>query len=69
MQDLTPAWIPAWQPAGTGLKAAAATKNASFSRSTATGLPSPPAAGRGPAARQAGAGTRHAGARKPRSSP
>ena len=56
--------IPAWQPAGTGLKAAAAVKNAGFSRSTATGRPPPNAAGRGPA----GAGIRHAGSRKPRTS-
>ncbi|MCU0839720.1 MAG: YgiQ family radical SAM protein [Rhodospirillales bacterium] len=56
--------IPAWQPAGTGLKTAAATKNAGFSRSTATGRPSPAASGRGPA----GASVRHAGARKPRNS-
>ena len=60
--------IPAWQPAGTGLKAAAAVKNAGFSRSTATGRPPPNAAGRGPAARPAGAGIRHAGSRKPRTS-
>ncbi len=60
--------IPAWQPAGTGLKVAAAVKNAGFSRSTATGRPPPNAAGRGPAARPAGAGIRHAGSRKPRTS-
>ncbi|MBN8462596.1 MAG: YgiQ family radical SAM protein [Dechloromonas sp.] len=59
--------IPAWQPAGTGLKAAAAPKNAGFSRSTATGRPQPPATGRGPAARPTSAGIRHAGACKPRS--
>jgi len=57
--------IPAWQPAGTGLKAAAATKNAGFSRSTATGRPQPPTAGRGAAARHAGANVQP-GTRKPR---
>ena len=58
--------IPAWQPAGTGLKAASAMKNAGFSRSTATGRTSSTAAGREPAARPAGAGICHAGTRKPR---
>jgi hypothetical protein len=56
--------VPAWQPAGTGLKAAAALKNAGFSRSTATGRPAPGHA-RGPAARPGG-GSRPAGGRKTR---
>jgi hypothetical protein len=57
--------IPAWQPAGTGLKAAAAAKNAGFPRSTATGRPAPGNA-RGPATRPASAGSRQGGARKAR---
>jgi uncharacterized radical SAM protein YgiQ len=56
--------VPAWQPAGTGLKAAAAVKNAGFPRSTATGRPAP-GISRGPKARPAG--SRPGAARKTRS--
>ena len=57
--------VPAWQPAGTGLKAAAAVKNAGFSRSTATARP-PPGSARAPAARTNSTGNRPGAARKPR---
>jgi hypothetical protein len=55
--------VPAWQPAGTGLKAATAVKSTGFSRSTATGRPAPGTA-RGPKARSAG--SRPGAARKTR---
>ena len=56
--------VPAWQPAGTGLKAATV-KTAGFSSSTAPGR-NKPAAGRGPAPRTGAPVARHAAARKPR---
>ena len=56
--------VPAWQPAGTGLKAAAV-KTAGFSSSTAPGR-NKPAAGRRQAARTGAPVVRPAAARKPR---
>jgi uncharacterized radical SAM protein YgiQ len=57
--------VPAWQPAGTGLKAAAAVKNAGFSRSTAAGGPARGNA-RAPAARPGSAGNHPGAPRKAR---
>jgi uncharacterized radical SAM protein YgiQ len=58
--------IPAWQPAGTGLKAVAAVKSAGISPSTAAGR-NTPTAGRRPPPRPLAPAARHGGARKPRS--
>jgi uncharacterized radical SAM protein YgiQ len=56
--------IPAWQPAGTGLRSAATAKNAGFSLSTAAGRKIS-ATGRGPAPRPGTSAARRPASRKP----